>query len=73
MAIDCRAPVYSEHAPPLNVDVVLWERLILPLGDEAVDWILTVNLPKGSRKKAEQESEAKAVKPSGEQDVFYLD
>ena len=73
IAIDCRAPLYSEHAPPLNVDVVLWERLILPLGDEAVDWILTVNLPKGSRKKAEQESEAKAVKPSGEQDVFYLD
>lgn len=73
MAIDCRAPLYSEHAPPLNVDVELWERLILPLGDHAVDWILTVNLPKGSRKKKKSDGEETGGKPSGEQDVFYLD
>lgn len=75
MAIDCGTPLYSEHAPPLNVDVVLWERLILPLGEDAVDWILAVNLPKGSRKKAEAEEQAKSeakAKPD-EQDVFYLD
>jgi hypothetical protein len=73
MSIDCRAPLYSEHAPPLNVDVILWERLVLPLGEEQVDWILTVNLPKGSRKKAEAEEQAEAAKPGGDQDVFYLD
>ena len=28
ISIDCRAPLYREHAPPLNVDVVLWERLV---------------------------------------------
>lgn len=75
MAIDCRAPLYSEHAPPLNVDVALWERLILPLGDDAVDWILTVNLPKGNRVKAEREEQARAatVVPRDDQDVFHLD
>lgn len=75
MSIECRAPLYSEHAPPLNVDVVLWERLILPLGDDAVDWILAVNLPKGSRKKAQQEMNGKtsAEAPVDDPDIVYLD
>lgn len=75
MSIDCRAPLYSEHAPPLNIDVVSWERLILPLGDDAVDWILAVNLPKGSRKKAEENAKAAAAAsaPTGDTDVFYID
>jgi hypothetical protein len=75
MSIDCRAPLYSEHAPPLNVDVVMWERLILPLGEDAVDWILAVNLPKGSRKKNEEAEAANSggKASSDDQDVFYLD
>lgn len=73
ISIDCQSPLYGKHAPPLNVDVFLWERLVLPLGDDQVDWILTVNLPKGSRKRAEAEEQAKAETPPDYQDVVYFD
>jgi hypothetical protein len=73
MAIDARAPLYSEHSPPLNVDVELWQRLILPLGEDAVDWILTVNIPKGSRKQASENAGPGAGETPGDKDVFLLD
>jgi hypothetical protein len=71
MSIDCQAPLYSEHAPPLNVDVMLWERLVLPLGESQIDWILTVNLPKGSRKKADRETATEST--PDDQDIVYID
>jgi hypothetical protein len=73
MAIDCRAPIYSEHAPPLNVDVVLWERLILPLGEDTVDWMLTVNIPKGRRTKLPKDAAVSGGKPDDKKDAHYLD
>lgn len=49
IAIGKRTAIYSEHEPPLNVDVKLWQRLILPLGVNDVEWILAVNLSAGRR------------------------
>ncbi|NQW09373.1 MAG: hypothetical protein HQ481_05760 [Alphaproteobacteria bacterium] len=42
-------PIYSRHAPPKTVKVEYWERLILPLGQDHVSWLLVVNLPIGHR------------------------
>ena len=44
-----KIPIYSQHAPPENVNVTMWERLMLPLGDDGLKWILVINLPKGKR------------------------
>ena len=44
-----RTAIYSDHEPPLNVDVKLWQRLILPLGATDVEWILVINLSAGPR------------------------
>ncbi|MDA0342507.1 MAG: hypothetical protein O3B74_13020, partial [Proteobacteria bacterium] len=70
LSIDSRAPIYTEHAPPLNVDVMLWERLILPLGEKDVEWIVTVNLPKGSRTTPESLSDQD---PLADPEIVYLD
>ena len=70
LSIDSRAPVYTEYALPMNVDVMLWERLILPLGEKDVEWIVTGNLPNGSRTSPEASSDHD---PSADAGIIYLD
>lgn len=52
-AIVRRIVVHSLHAPPLNVNVKRWERLIFPLGADEIKFLLVVNLPQGRRREDE--------------------
>jgi hypothetical protein len=36
----------------MNVNVKKWERLIFPLGEAEIKWLLVVNIPKGKRREA---------------------
>ncbi len=49
-AIDRKIVIHSLHTPPLSVNVTKWERLIFPLGDPEVKWLLVVNIAKGRRR-----------------------
>lgn len=49
-AINRRIVIHSLHPPPLTVNVTKWERLIFPLGDPEVKWLLVVNIAKGKRR-----------------------
>lgn len=42
--------IHSLHTPPMSVNVTKWERLIFPLGDPEVKWLLVVNIAKGRRR-----------------------
>lgn len=49
-AIRRRIVIHSLHSPPMSVNVTKWERLIFPLGDPEVKWLLVVNIAKGKRR-----------------------
>lgn len=49
-AIIRKMVILSLHAPPMTVNVKKWERLIFPLGDPEVRWLLVANIPKGKRR-----------------------
>jgi hypothetical protein len=49
IALTRKSLIYGEHAPPRGVDVEKWRSLILPLGENKVEWILVVSLPSGPR------------------------
>ena len=49
IALTRKSLIYAEHTPPPDVDVETWQSLILPLGEDKVEWILVVSLPSGPR------------------------
>jgi hypothetical protein len=51
-AINRKIVIHSLHPPPMNVNVKKWERLIFPLGEAEIKWLLVVNIPKGKRREA---------------------
>lgn len=51
-AINRKIVIHSLHPPPLRVNVTKWERLIFPLGEPEIKWLLVVNIPKGPRRGA---------------------
>ena len=53
VAITRRIVIHSLHPPPMSVNVKKWERLIFPLGDSEVKWLLVVNIAKGKRRNEE--------------------
>ncbi|MDA1309774.1 MAG: hypothetical protein O2985_09230 [Proteobacteria bacterium] len=55
IALTRKSLVYAEHAPPLNIDVEQWQSLVLPLGEDKVEWILVVSLPSGPRLSPQEE------------------
>ncbi len=55
------APIYTEHAPPKPVNVRKWSRLILPLGERRLEWMLVVNVPGAQRRKGLETQAAAAA------------
>lgn len=51
IAINRKIVIHSLHPPPMTVNVTKWERLIFPLGEPDIKWLLVVNIPKGKRRK----------------------
>lgn len=49
-AINRKIVIHSLHPPPLTVNVSKWERLIFPLGDPDIKWLLVANIAKGKRR-----------------------
>ena len=49
IALTRKSLIFSEHTPPHDVNAQTWRSLVLPLGEEKVEWILVVSLPSGQR------------------------
>lgn len=49
IALTRKSLIYAEHASPRDVDVEKWQSLILPLGENKVEWILVISLPSDPR------------------------
>lgn len=61
IALTRKSLIYAEHASRHDVYVEKWHSLVLPLGENKVEWILVVSLPSGPRLSA------------GDQRTVYLD